>query len=127
MKRFEIRGNKITSETLHNKRTFEIVDKIPSNFFVWDIGENMGHDEYIPLCQSLSPADKSDFRVNTDTLKAIKLSVAEVIALRSAAGWGITNKRAAEKALNNKRNGYFSNHKKVEAEKVIEIFNRVSE
>ena len=26
---------------------FEIVDKIPTGFFVWNICDNMGHDEYI--------------------------------------------------------------------------------
>lgn len=126
MKRFEIRGNKITSETLYNVHTFEIVEKIPSNFFVWNIGKNMGSDEYIPICEALHPGDKDDYSINPNTLKAIKLSVEEVEALRSAAGWGITNKRAAEKALNSKRNGYFSNHKKAEAEKVIEIFKKIT-
>ena len=81
MKRFEIRGNKITSETLHNKRTFEIVDKIPALFFVWNIGENMGCDEYIPICEALHPGNKNDYSINPNTLKAIKLSVGEVKAL----------------------------------------------
>ena len=55
---------------------FEIVEKIPRNFFVWNIGENMGSDEYIPFCEKLHPEDKDNFEININTLKAIKLSIA---------------------------------------------------
>lgn len=37
---------------------FEIVEKIPANHFVWNIGENLGIDEYIPLAEDLHPEDK---------------------------------------------------------------------
>lgn len=123
---FEINANTITSESLFNTHTFEIVKKIPAGFFVWNIGENMGSDEYIPLCQAMNPADKSDCRINVSTLKAIKLNIEDVKALRSAAEWGITSQKKAEKALKSKRKGYISNHKRAEAAKTINIFKAIT-
>lgn len=126
MTRFEINGNTITSENQFGKDTFEIVEKIPAGFFVWNIGENMGSDEWIPLAEDLRPNDKENFEIKRNTLKAIKLSVEEVKALRKAGGWGITSKAAAEKALKSKRKGYISNHKREEAAATIEIFKRIT-
>ena len=63
--KFKVVGNIIVSGTL-NTNVFKIVEKIPSGFYVWNIGENMGSDEYIPLCQDLYPEIKDDFRKTTD-------------------------------------------------------------
>lgn len=128
MKTFRIENNRIYSnsgicETTH---IFEIVEKIPTNFFVWNIGENLGSDEYIPLAQDLKPNDKGNFEINPYTLKAIKLSAEDVRLLRAAAGCGVNSKATAEKALNSKRKGYWSNRKREQAEKTIEIFNRIT-
>lgn len=46
MKNVIIRDGKIYSESFGKVDVFEVVDKIPAGFFVWNIGENMGHDEY---------------------------------------------------------------------------------
>lgn len=105
---------------------FEIVEKIPANYFVWNIGENMGIDEYIPLVHDLHPEDKDDYTINRNTMKAIKLDVNEVMLLRHAASVGINNKATAEKALKSKRRGYWSDRKRAEAEKTIDIFKRIS-
>lgn len=105
---------------------FEIVEKIPEGFFIWSIGEYMGSDEYIPLCQYLHPEDKDDHHINRNTLKAIKLDIEEVQLLREAAHIGITSKATAEKALKSKRKGYWSNRKRAAAEKTIEIFNKIT-
>ena len=130
MTRFEIKGDVVISESLHNVDVFEIVDKIPTNFFVWNIGENMGHDEYVPLCQRLNPgADKNDceyYTINRNTLKTIKLPIEEVKLLRNASNWGICSKVDAEKALKSKKKGYASDRKRYHAEKTIEIFNRIT-
>lgn len=123
---FKIEGDKAISETMYNTHIFKIVDKIPTNFFVWNIGENMGHDEYIPLCEDLHPEDKDNYEINPGTLKTIKLSFEEVRLLRDAAHVGIVSKATAEKALKSKRKGYWSNRKCVEAEKTIKIFNRIT-
>lgn len=108
------------------KDTFKIVEKIPCGFYVWNIGENMGIDEYIPIAQDLKPNDKNNFEINLYTLKAIKLPSEEVKLLRSAASIGINSKTTAEKALKSKRKGYWSNRKREQAKKTIEIFNRIT-
>ena len=45
MKNVIIKDGKIYSESFGKVDVFEIVDKIPTGFFVWNIGDNMGHDE----------------------------------------------------------------------------------
>ena len=105
---------------------FEVVEKIPAGFFVWNIGENMGSNEYIPLAQDLHPEDKENYEINTSTLKAIKLSREEVETLREAASVGINSKKTAERALKSKRRGYWSDRKRAEAEKTIDIFKRIT-
>ena len=121
-------GKIYTESTLNNRNDiFEIVEKIPNNYYVWNIGENMGTDEYIPICEDLYPGYKDNYDINTSTLKAIKLSREEVEALREAAHVGIVSKTTAEKALKNKRRGYWSDRKREQAKKTIDIFNRIAE
>ena len=124
----KIENGKIYTESNLNDRNdvFEIVEKIPIHYFVWNIGENMGTDEYIPICEDLHPEDKDNYEINPNTVKAIKLSVEEVKALRKAASVGINSKKTAEKALKSKRRGYWSDRKRAEAEKTIDIFKRIT-
>ena len=63
MKNVILKDGKIYSESFGKVDVFEIVDKIPTGFFVWNIGDNMGHDEYIPVCQDLRPGDKDCFEI----------------------------------------------------------------
>ena len=114
------------SELCEREDVFEIVEKVPADFFVWNIGDNMGLDEYIPICKDLHPEDKENFEIDTTSLKAIKLPVDEVKALREAAHIGIVSKKTAEKALKSKRRGYWSDRKRAEAEKTIDIFKRIT-
>lgn len=111
------------SELCERKDVFEILEKIPSGFFVWNIGDNMGHDEYIPLCKDLH---KEDFEIDTTDLKAIKLPIEEVKALRQAARCGVVSKATAEKALRSKRKGYNADRKRKAAAATIEIFERIT-
>lgn len=124
----KIENGKIYTESELNNRndSFEIVEKMPSNYFVWNIGENMGTDEYIPICEDLHPEDNDSYEINTSTLKAIKLNIEDVKALREAAGVGVNSKKTAEKALKSKRRGYWSDRKREQAEKVIDIFNKIT-
>ena len=114
------------SELCEREDVFEIVEKVPANFFVWNIGENMGTDEYIPICEDLYPEDKDNYEINTSTLKAIRLSLEDVEALREAAHAGIVSKKTAEKALKSKRRGYWSDRKREQAAKTIDIFNKIT-
>ena len=124
----KIENGRIYTKSSLNERNdiFEVVEKIPAGFFVWNIGENMGTDEYIPICEDLHPEDKDNYEINTRTLKAIRLSLEDVEALREAAHAGIVSKKTAEKALKSKRRGYWSDRKRSEAEKTIDIFERIT-
>ena len=124
----KIENGRIYTESNLNDRNdiFEIVEKIPSNYFIWNIGENMGTDEYIPICEDLHPEDKDNYDINTSTLKAIKLSIEEVKALREAAHVGINSKKTAEKALKSKRTGYNADRKRKAATATIDIFKRIT-
>lgn len=117
----------ITSTSWNETDIFEVVEKIPSRFFVWNIGDNMEHDDYIPICEELHPTDKDNYEINRSTLKAIRLDPSEVETLRMAAGWGINSKETAEKALKSKRTSYTAKTKKAYAELTIDIFNRITE
>ena len=88
MAKVEIKNGKIYSNAGLVDRTdvFQIVEKIPAGYYVWNIGANMGTDEYIPMAQDLRPEDKENFEINLYTLKAIKLTAEEVKLLRKAAG-----------------------------------------
>ena len=115
-----------TKDTFGKSRSYEVVEKIPSGFFVWNIGDNMGHDEYIPICEDLHPEDKDNYEINPNTLKAIKLSREDVEALRKAAHVGINSKKTAEKALKSKRTGYNADRKRKAATATIDIFKRIT-
>lgn len=130
MSKTRIENGKIYSDRMPfcgGTDVFEIVEKIPANYFVWNIGENMGADEYIPLAEVLHSENKDCYEINRSTLKAIKLSVEEVRLLRRAAGVGVDSKATAEKAMRSKRRGYMSDRRRAEAEKTIDIFKRISE
>ena len=128
MSKFKIENNKIYSTSTLCEKTdiFEIVEKIPVGFFVWNIGDNMGLDEYIPICRDLHPEDKENFEIDTTSLKAIKLPIDEVKVLREAAACGVNSKKTAEKALRSKRKGYWSDRKRKAANATIEIFNKIT-
>ena len=125
---FNIKDGKIYTKSNLCERidVFDIVEKIPDGFFVWNIGENMGSNEYIPLAQDLHPEDKENYEINTSTLKAIKLNPEEVNALRHAASWGVNNKATAEKALKSKRTSYNAERKRKVATATLEIFKRIT-
>lgn len=114
------------SDLCERKDVFEIVEKIPDGFFVWNIGDNMGLDEYIPICKDLHPEDKEDFEIDFTSLKAIKLPINEVKALRLAASWGVVSKATAEKSLKSKRKGHTADRKRKAATATIEIFERIT-
>mgnify|MGYP000499025735 CR=1 FL=1 len=106
------------------KRTdiFQIVKNIPNGYVIWNIGENMGTDEYIPICQI-----DNKYAVDLTSLKAVKVTQNECELLRKAAAYGVNSLQAAEKAIKNKRNGYLSKRKRLMASKTIDVFRRISE
>ena len=53
--------------------TYEIVDSIPQGYEIWNIGDNI-EDGYLPLVQV-----GNDYKVNTETMKVIKVDGAQTI------------------------------------------------
>lgn len=129
MTTLKFENNKIysTSSLCERTHAFEIVEKIPAGFFIWNIGENMGTHEYVPICEDLHPENKDDFEINPLTLKAVKIAPDEWEKLDKAASWGVGNLKQAEKALKSKRRGYTSGRKRDAAKLTIEIFRRICE
>ena len=116
-----------TKDTWGNERTYEITKKIPVNFFVWNIGENVGTHEYIPVAEWLNPENKDDYSINPETVKAVPVSPEEWAKLDKAVNVGVNSLKTAEKALKSKRRGYWSDRKRKAAEMTIEIFLKISE
>lgn len=126
MAEIKIEGNKIYNRA-QRENVFEIVPKIPHGFFIWNIGENMGTHEYIPVCEDLHPEDKDNFEINPETLKAVRVSPEEWEKLDEAANWGVCNLTHAKKALKSKRRGYIADKKREAAKMTIDIFRRICE
>lgn len=129
MAKLKMEGNKIVvdSELCENNiHVFEIVEKIPAGFFIWNIGENMGTHEYIPLCEDLHPENKDDYSIKCTTLKAIRVTPEEWGKLNDAASVGVNSLQTAVNALKSKRRGYWSDRKRAAAKLVIDIFEKIS-
>lgn len=126
MANIKIENGKIYSESLGCADVFEIVGRIPANFFVWNIGENMGTHDYIPLCEDLHTEDKENYEINPTTLKAIRVTPEEWEKLNDAASVGVNSLQTAAKALKSKRRGYWSDRKRAAAELTIDIFMKIS-
>ena len=116
------------SSLCEREDVFEIVNKVSQCFIIWNIGDNMGTDEYIPLAMRLSynKDDDNYHSININNLKAIKLPSEEVKALREAAHNGISCLADAEKALKSKRKGYWSDRKREHAKRTIDIFRKIT-
>ena len=116
-----------TTDTWGNKNSYEVVEKIPFNFFIWNIGENIGTHEYIPVAEWLNPGAKEDYRINPETVKVIPVTPEDWKKLNAASRVGVSSLTKAEKALNSKRRGYWSDRKRKAAEMTIDIFRKISQ
>ena len=96
---------------------FEIVEKIPTNYEIWNIGDHMQVAALVPLCQ----CDKS-YSINPDTLKAIKMTPEEAAIVKKTSMWyGLGSAKACAKCLRRK-SGKAS--KKIAAAKALAIFEK---
>lgn len=118
----KISGNTLTHTSKFNTNNYQIVDKIPRGFFVWNIGDNMAPG-WLPICESANDPE-SPYTINATTLKAIKVDNAEELELlREAAGYGYNSKNAKKRAKQ-----IAAKYMGVDAAaKVMDVFNRISE
>lgn len=70
----------------HHGYRYEIVDYVPSEYSIWNIGKN-APDGYIPLCQL---SEKQPFEgaraINPNSLKAIKIASADKVMIAIGGG-----------------------------------------
>lgn len=111
----------------NGKHTFEIVEKIPKNYFIWNIGANMETPDYIPICEKLHPENRESYDINVNTLKCIKLKREDVIYLRKAANYGITNLQKAKRAVKSNPKSNHAYYKKMYAIDVLNVLERITE
>lgn len=90
--------------------TFEIVESVPEGFSIWNIGENMV-EGYLPLCE---PVEEGSFKVNVDTLKAIKLEGAQTVLKAIGYSDATDTVEGMERYIKRYRNanGGFAQHKR---------------
>ena len=116
-----------TNDTFGKPCTYEVTNKMQPGELIWNIGANMGNDDYIPICRMLRPGCKDDYNIDHASVKAIRLPREDVKALRAAASVGVNSLETARKALASKRRGYWSDRKRAAAESTIDIFRRISD
>lgn len=110
----------ITEKTLFNTHKFEIVEKIPADYFVWNIGKLEQNKGYIPIAEAI-PCDK--FSVNIDTLKAIKIKDDKTHSLlMRGASYGVGSLSKCKEILGRKNAKY-----KELAEQLLNIFEELTE
>lgn len=64
----------LTSKTLHNTDTFEIVETFPYGYNVWNIGRrNFDFECYLPLAKPIPSKYSFQRCIDAETLKAIKV------------------------------------------------------
>lgn len=119
MNKFVVDGDTAVLHSLFAEDKFRIVEKVPANFVVWNIGSNMVTNEYIPFC-IIQPS--REWLIDRNQLYAIRLPENEVKLLRKAASWGIGNLKEARFSLKSRK------EERAElARQVIGIFERITE
>ena len=96
---------------IDGKDSFEIVDKIPYGYAIWNIGKNM-KDGYLPLVQV---GGYDGYQVNPNTMKAVRVKDAQIILSAISQGEDTVKKMEAyiNKHQSSKVNTTESHYEKV--------------
>lgn len=124
-----MRKNMVTTKDSWGRElTYEIVEKILPRFSVWNIGEHMGSEEYIPLCEpaNLEEPYRGLSAINPNTLKAIKLPKEEVFLLRKAAMTGICSLNEAHSVIRKPVKNQYQKERRGLAVKALVVFERIT-
>lgn len=121
----EVESYLTADEYVNGKNRFKIVKKIPCGFFVWNIGDYMGRNDLIPLCEPEqgTPAGEKLFRIEPSTLKAIKLPHDDVKLLREAARYGAKDLESTQREL---ANDDLSKAQQELFERALQIYKRIT-
>lgn len=113
---------KIMYENPYHNYEFEIVEKIPESFQIWNI--NM-IDGYLPLTEL---EDVNNRIVNVDTLKAILIKDSEELRLLKECGsYGVYNLDKCKRVLNYKPRGWLKKKQIELAKQAIRYFEELTE
>ncbi len=107
----------MTKVITDGNNVFSKTSKISGDYQVWNI-PSLG-EGIVPLFESAS-----EFQVNTETLKYIKVESTEAKPLRIAASYGIRTLAQVQSILNSKRTGPTTLRNKAICEIVLPIFEK---
>lgn len=116
-----------TVDTFGKRRSYEIVERIPVGFFVWNIGKNVGAPDLIPICERMHPGNKEDFTIRASTVKVIRMNPEKVQIIRKAAGYGIVSVKQARQAISRTPRTKYAARKHELAVKVLEILEPITD
>lgn len=91
----------LTSKTMHNTHTFEVVETFPHGYNVWNIGrKNFGFECYIPLAKPKTTGYTFQRCIDPETLKAIKVKDEETaLKILNLSSYGVVGKKRFEELI----------------------------
>lgn len=126
MEKDRIESGKIYSDNGYGTTyVFEIVEKIPAGYEVWNIPP-IACGEYIPVCMTVEPGNKNCFDVNINTLKAVKLDKKEVVSLHVAASGGDKTIKDIRRTLGRTPKTAYMRKRQERAAKALPILERIT-
>ena len=97
------------------------MEKIPSGLHVWNIGENMGTDRYIPVCRM-----DGSYHIDPAYILAVPAPREDVLLLREAAQYGVTSLALAKEYAKKKGRTAWQRRQCQIARKVEPIFKNLT-
>ena len=110
-----------TRDTFGHIQTYQVMEKIPSGLHVWNIGENMGTDRYIPVCRM-----DGSYHIDPAYILAVPAPREDVLLLREAAQYGVTSLALAKKYAKKKGSSAWQRSQRHIARKVEPIFQKLT-
>jgi len=91
----------LTSKTMHNTHTFEIVETFPAGYVVWNIGrKNFNFECYLPLAKPISTKYTFQKCIDAETLKAIKVTDEETaLKILNLSSYEVVDKERFEELI----------------------------
>lgn len=103
-----------------DKRQYQVVDKIPDGYDVWNIAGINGNPEYLPLCVCY----EGTYTVMIDRLLAIKIPEADQKIMYASSMWGAGNLIKARRLLKRKN---LNQRTRERIEKALPLFEKYTD
>lgn len=98
-----------------------VVDRIPTDYIVWNVGDIFGDDGLVAICKILV-----GYSIDRDSVKALRVSPDDAKILRNAAAYGIGKKADAVSASKKTGKSWVMKRKVAFAKAALPVFDRVS-